>query len=122
GLAGQDGGATCPATGDWATPRTRTAAVALGGILSFAHGGGMLRISMAPLFSGLGVYCHAPGGVSAPPRLRICPLRVKGHEVFSVEPFRRHRDGCERDVASDSRSPLMKTLLLSRKSVPTLGG
>ena len=41
-------------------------AVALVGILSFAHGWCMLTISMAPFFAGLGLYCHAPGGVAAP--------------------------------------------------------
>jgi len=68
GRAGRDGGASSIATGDWAARRTRTAAaVALGGTLSFVNRYSMLSKGMAPLFAGLGLYCHAPGGVTAPP-------------------------------------------------------
>ena len=65
-LRGRDVGAASATTGDWADPRTHRA-VALRGILSFAKGYSMLSRSMAPLFAGLGLYCHAPGGVAAPP-------------------------------------------------------
>ena len=82
-LAGRDIGAASSATGDWADPSTRTAAVALGGPLSFTNRYSMLSRGMAPLFAGLGLYCHAPGGVTAPPGVTsLSPSREGLRGVF----------------------------------------
>ena len=83
GRAGRDGGASSIATGDWAARRTRTAAaVALGGTLSFVNRYSMLSRGMVPLFAGLGLYCHAPGGVAAPPGVTsLSPSREGDNDV-----------------------------------------
>jgi hypothetical protein len=73
------------------------------GILSFADGCSMLSTGMAPLFAGLGLCYHAPGGVAAPPgATSLSPsrqgLRSVSRRACQDEQGRMRARWCRRDT------------------------